>query len=55
MNFTKVVIKDWHGIFGEFDIVNLLKREIGLFSCTFRNSNGEIEKTVVDEQSLYQG
>lgn len=54
MNFTKVFTKDWHGVMDEFEIIDLKERGKGKFSCTFRNSSGDIEKKLVIEQELFQ-
>lgn len=52
MEFTKVTIKDWYGVLGEYEIINLLKRDNGMYSCVYKNSNGDGEKVLVDEQCL---
>jgi hypothetical protein len=48
VKFTKVVTKDWHGEIDEYQIISLKSRGKGKFSCTFKNSCGDIEKKLVE-------
>lgn len=54
MKFTKIVVTDWNGVTGEFDITHLVKRENGMYSVIFKNSTGDSEKCLVNEQFLHQ-
>lgn len=44
--------RDWFGIDGEYEVLNLNKKEPGKYSCTFRNSEKELEIFLVDEKDL---
>lgn len=55
MNFTKVFTSDWYGKLKLYDIIHLFNYDNEIFSCTFRNSNGDLEKKIVNIQDLLQG
>lgn len=52
--FTKVVTVDWTGKLGTYKVKALVVRgDINKYSCTFINSEGDIEKQLVDEHQLH--
>lgn len=52
--FKLVFTEDWHGVMVEFKIIQVIERGKGIYSCTFVNSHGDMEKKVVSDQELYQ-
>lgn len=53
MEFKWVYLKDWYGVTGQYKILDLIKRDNEMYSCTFINSNGDMEKVAVREQDLF--
>jgi len=54
LEFRKIVIQDWHGKYGQYEIIYIKQIDNKLYSVTFVNSEGDIEKACVHEQYLYQ-
>ena len=52
MKYTTVFTKDWYGRLDEYEVLILKKSKNGMYSCTFINSKGGIEKVLVAEQDL---
>lgn len=52
--FTKVVTVDWSGNLGTYEVKALVIRgDIGKYSCVFINSDGDVEKQLVEENQLH--
>lgn len=48
----KVILKDWYGVDGSYEIIHLKDYGSEVFSCTYLNSEGDIEKTIVSSDQL---
>lgn len=52
VNFNTISIEDWIGNKGNYEILNLIQRKNGFYSCTFVNSVGDHETVLAHYTKL---